>query len=65
MREPTRDEMQIAIFLMEEMTLTADSRSLLKRITAGEVVQKEALILLRSLGDTYMQQRLASRDNPA
>jgi hypothetical protein len=56
-RVPTPDEMQIAIYLSEKMTLTEDARALLKRIAAGEVVQKEALVLLRSLGDTFIQQR--------
>jgi hypothetical protein len=59
MRVPTRDEMQIAIILLEEMTLPDDARALLKRISAGQVVQKEGLVLLRSLGDTFVKQKTA------
>ena len=64
MREPTRDEMQIAIILLEEMTLTDDARALLKRISGGAAVQNEALVLLRSLGDTFVNQKVASRGTP-
>jgi hypothetical protein len=64
MREPTRDEMQIAIILLEEMTLTDDARALLKRISVGEVVQKEGLVLLRSLGDTFVKQKIAIGGKP-
>jgi hypothetical protein len=64
MREPTRDEMQIAIILLEEMTLTNDARALLKRISVGDVVQKEGLVLLRSLGDTLVKQKIASSGKP-
>jgi len=44
MREPTRDEMQIAIILLEEMTLSVDARAVLNRIVAGELVQTEGLV---------------------
>jgi hypothetical protein len=64
MREPTCDEMQIALILMKQMTLTEDARALLKRIAGGEVVQKEGLVLLRSLGDTFVQQRLGISKTP-
>jgi hypothetical protein len=64
MREPTRDEMQIAIILLEEMTLPDDARALLKRISVGEVVQKEGLVLLRSLGDTFVKQKTARSGKP-
>jgi hypothetical protein len=64
MREPTRDEMQIAIILLEEMTLTDDARALLKRISVGDVVQKEGLVLLRSLGDTFVKQKIAISGKP-
>jgi hypothetical protein len=64
MREPTRDEMQIAIILLEEMTLPDDARALLKRISVGEVVQKEGLVLLRSLGDTFVKQKMALSGKP-
>ena len=57
MREPTRDEMQIAIILLEEMTLSADARAVLNRIVAGELVQTEGLVLMRSLGETLIRQR--------
>ena len=57
MREPTRDEMQIAIILLEEMTLSADARAVLNRIFAGEPVQMEGLVLMRSLGETLIRQR--------
>ena len=64
MREPTRDEMQIAIILLEEMTLPDDARALLKRISVGDMVQKEALVLLRSLGDRFVEQKIAIRGKP-
>ena len=64
MREPTRDEMQIAMILLEEMKLTHDARALLKRISAGQVVQKEGLVLLRSLGDALVKQKIAVRGKP-
>lgn len=57
MREPTQEERQTATILLEKMTLDAEAYAVLKRISAGEMVRVEALILLRSLGDTYAREK--------
>ena len=55
MRVPEPDERQIALILLENAELSADARAIVQRISRGELVQKEALVLLRSLAEVRSQ----------
>ncbi len=51
MRLPEPGERQVALMLLENAELSADARAVVQRISRGELVQNEALVLLRSLAE--------------
>ena len=55
MRLPEPGERQVALMLLENAELSADARAIVQRISRGELVQKEALVLLRSLAEVRSQ----------
>jgi len=55
MRLPEPDERQVALMLLENVELSADARAIVQRISRGELVQNEALVLLRSLAEVRLQ----------
>lgn len=66
MRYPAPDEQQIAVILLDKAELGPDTRAVLERIVRGELVPKEALVLLRSLADSYVQHKFGvGLDKPA
>lgn len=55
MRLPEPGERQVALMLLESAELSADARAIVQRISRGELVQNEALVLLRSLAEVRSQ----------
>ena len=55
MRLPEPGEREVALMLLESAELSADARAIVQRISRGELVQNEALVLLRSLAEVRSQ----------